>query len=262
MTTHNPDAALEARTSDTYVLPVISSRRGVIQALVLVGLLYGAAFAATGINRFSDGIVITLIAVLVLIATMPLLSVNNPITRLAIVAPFCAPIFIAAFTADETSLRLTLAAIGLEVLIFGFLFLQAGTAQVTVRGVQRRRLIATTYSFDEIQDVKPFKSVLGRVMKELGLGSTNVELLLFNWKTVRLNLDPARVEAFIDEVATNIDPSVQYDVFFLPQQGQTTSMPADSATPQEVKPMRRRGKKAKKLAAQQREAQKLPATRR
>jgi hypothetical protein len=239
-----------------YELPVLSSRRGVIQAMVLLGVLYGVAYAATGINRFSDGIIITLFAILVLVATIPLLSLSNPVVRLAIVAPLCIPLFIAAVAENSTSMRLIFAALGLEVLFFGFLFLQPGKAQVTVRGVQRRRLVQTTYSFDEIQAVQPFKSKLARVLKEVGLGSTNVELLLFDWRTVRLNVAPEAVDSFIRDVAENIDHSAEYDVFFLPAEPPAVSLPG--AVVPEATPVRRRGKKAKKLAAQQREAQKLP----
>jgi hypothetical protein len=221
--------------------------------------LYAAAFLVTGIERFSDGIVLSLIAVFFLVATSPFLSIANPVSRLAMLAPLFVPLCIASAVAGSTTMRLAYAAVGIEVLVFGFLFLQAGKAQVTVRGVRRQRFISTTYSFDEIQEIRRFSSRLGRILQQVGLGSTNVELVLFDWRAVRLNVAREELGSFIDEVGANVDHSAEYDVFYLPSE-LTSKSRVDGArdSTQEVTPVRRRGKKAKKLAAQQRAEQKLP----
>lgn len=248
----------ESGNLEKYELPVISSRRGIIVGLILLTAVYAVLFAAAGIERASDGIVISLFAILLLVATSPLIAIDNPVARLIIMAPFCAPLFIAAAIASSTTTSLMLAAIGIEVLVFGFLFLQSGTAQVTVRGVTRRRLVTTSVSFDEISGVKRFDSTLGKLLRFVGFGSASVELLLYSWKTVRLNIAPADVDVFIEEVSREIDPTEQYDLFFTAPAASAAAA-APGGIEQEVKPVRRRGKKAKKLADQQKAATQTPA---
>jgi hypothetical protein len=247
----------EAGDLEQYELPVISSRRGIIQALVVLTVAYVALYAATGIERASDGIVISLFAILVLVATIPLFDLKHPVTRLAVLAPLYVPLFIAGAKSDSTATGLMLAAIGSEVLIFGFLFLQSGAAEVTVRGVQRRRLVLTSVSFDEISGVKRFDSRLGKLLRLVGFGCTSVELLLYSWRKVRLNIAPEDIDTFIDEVSREIDPTEQYDMFFIAPTPKTVIIV--NGEEQEVKPIRRRGKKAKKLASQQRAATQTPA---
>jgi hypothetical protein len=242
---------------EKYELPVISSRRGIIQALLLLAVFYVALYALAGIEHAADGVVICLFAALLLIAMIPLLDLKHPVTRLVIVAPLCLPWFIAGAEASSTTTTLALVAIGFEVLIFGFLFLQSGTAQVTVRGVQRRRLVLTSVSFDEISGVQRFDSMLGKVLRQVGLGSVSVELLLYSWRKVRLNIAPEDVDTFIDEISREIDPSDQYDMFFVAPAPKTVIIV--NGEEQEVKPIRRRGKKAKKLANQQKAAPQTPS---
>lgn len=235
-----------------YELPIISSRRGIITAVVLLTVTYAALFAVTGIERFSDGIVISLFAILLLSATTPLIDIHHPVSRLIIVAPLCVPFFIGAAKASTTQDILMWIAFGFEALIFPFLFLQGGTAQVTVRGVQRRRFVTTSVGFEEISGVKRFDSNLGKLLRLVGFGATNVELLLFSWKTFRLNLHPEEVDLFIEEVSREIDTTEQYDLFFAEPVVKTVVIV--DGVEQEVKPKRRRGKKAKKLANQQKAA--------
>ena len=241
-----------------YDLPVLTSRRGITQALVALSGVYAVLFAATGIDRFIDGALISLMAVLFLIVTSTFIGLNNPATRIAIVAPLCVPLFIAAAASSSTTTALMFAAVGLEVLFFGYLFLLPGTLIVNVRGVQRRRLITSDFSFDEISGVKEFDSRLGKHLRHIGFGSANVELLLFSWKRIPLNIRPDQVSHFIDLVSRNIDPAVQYDLFFLPPAEKASAPAAATPEEQEVKPLRRRGKKAKRLQGQQQAAPQTP----
>ncbi|MGE0059128.1 MAG: hypothetical protein AB7T32_14190 [Dehalococcoidia bacterium] len=243
---------------ERYELPVLSSRRGIIVGLILLTALYAVLYAAAGIERASDGIVITLFSILLLVATSPVLSIHHQAARLIIVAPLCIPWFIAAASASSTTTSLMLGAVGIEVLVFAFLFLQSGTAQVTVRGVQRRRLVMTSVSFDEISGVKRFDSTIGKILRFVGFGSATVELLLYSWKTVHLNIAPEDVDAFIEEVSQEIDPTEQYDLFVAEPVVKTVVIV--DGVEQEVKPKRRRGKKAKKLANQQKAATQTPAS--
>jgi hypothetical protein len=246
----------ETGALETYELPVLTSRRGIILALLLVTAFYVGLYAATGIERAGDGVVISLLAVLLLLATSPFIPLNHAATRLIVLAPLCVPLFIAAATASSTTHGLLFAGVGLEVLVFGFLFLQSGTGEVTVRGVQRRRLVQVLVSFEEISGVKRFESVLGKALRLIGFGGASVELLLYSWKTVRFNIAPERVDAFIAEVSQEIDHTDQYDMFFTTPTPKTVVIV--NGEEQEVKPIRRRGKKAKKLADQQKAATQTP----
>jgi hypothetical protein len=242
-----------------YDLPVLTSRRGIVQALGGLGVLYVILYAATGIDRFIDGTLITMMAILFLVATSSFIGLNNPLTRLAIGAPIVVPLLIAAFAADSTNSTLMFGALAVEAALFIYFFLQPGKAEVTVRGVRRWRLISTHLSFDEISGVKHFESRFGKLLRHAGFGSANVEVLLFSWKRIPLSIRPELVDEFIDRVQDNIDPAVQYDLFFLPP-SDTTPVVQESAaaSADEAKPARRRGKKAKQTQDLPAEAPRVP----
>jgi len=239
-----------------YDLPVLTSRRGIIQGILALTAIYVILYVATGSDRFIDGTIIALMAVLFLVATPTFLSLNNPATHIAVLAPLAAPLFFAAAAADSTTSAMAFAMLGVDLLFLGFLFLQPGKLELNIRGIKRRRLITSDFSFDEISGVKEFESRFGKHLRHIGFGSANVELLLFSWRRVPLNVAAADVEEIVERVSRNIDPAVQYDLFFLPPNEKLAA--SGEPVEQEVKPLRRRGKKAKRLKGQQQEAPPTP----
>jgi hypothetical protein len=126
-----------------YDLPVLTSRRGIVQALAGLGVLYVILYAATGIDRFIDGTLITMMAILFLVATSSFIGLNNPVTRLAIGAPIVVPLLIAAIAADSTNSTLMFAALAVEAALFIYLYLQPGRpksrCEVCAAGASSRR---------------------------------------------------------------------------------------------------------------------------
>lgn len=240
----------DPRSPALFRLPVLSSRRGIIQALLGVAAVYGALFVLTDNERFSDGLVVALIAAAFIAVTAPLLDLNNPLSRLAVAAPFCVPVFIAAAYEQDTTLRLMMAAAGIELLIFIYLALQPGTAELTARGVIRRRLTTTRLSFDEIAEVKRISTQTGRIFQELGFAPATVEALLVSWRRVRFHVDSRDADRFVSQIARNIDSHVEHDMVFIPP---PTKAPAGGPQPAATPPARsgrRRGKKSKQRRGQ------------
>ena len=170
-----------------YALPILTSRRGIVQALLGFTGIFALSASATGNVHLGD-VAITGIVATVLLAATPFIKLGNPIPRLIIPSPVYVPLFLAAALETSLTMTLLLGAIGLEVLVFCFLFLQEGKAELTTRGVQRHRLLTTTTSYDEMSTVSRFNSRLGRVLQLVGLGGTSVHIQLYTGKHLRLNI--------------------------------------------------------------------------
>jgi len=207
------------------------------------------ALAALGTHNLhlADVAVVGLVASVALAAT-PFIKLGNPISRLIIPSPIYVPLFMAAALETSLTMTLLLGAIALEVLVFCFLYLQEGKAELTTRGLQRHRLLTTTTSYDEMAGVARFESRLGRVLQLVGFGATSVEIQLYTGKHLRLNVAELDVDLFIERIQTEIDPSTDFDMFFLP---------VEEAIPVEAPPIKsatRRGRRPKQPANQEAEA--------
>jgi hypothetical protein len=232
-----------------YTLPVLTSRRGIVLGLLGFSGIFALTAFATG-NAHLGNVAVVGLAASALVAFTPFIKLGNPIARLIILSPIYLPLFLAAALETSLTLALLLGALGLEVLVFGFLYMQKGTAEVTTRGLQRHRLLTTNASYEEMSGVSKFESRLGRVLQLVGFGATSVEISLYTGKRIRLNIAAQDVDDFIERVQSEIDPSADYDMFFLSVEEAAPAEPA----PASVKAATLRGRRPKQSANQEAEA--------
>jgi len=214
-----------------YVLPAVSSRRGVLQGLLVLTGIYLIALALTEEPFFGDAAGFGVAAV-VIVAAARFLKLEHPLMRLVIGMPLFGPWLLGAAVTKDTAVMTDMLAAGLILLVLTFVLLTPGRAETSTRGLAKQRLFRkTSLSYDEIAAIRPLHSRFAVIKGQLGFGSPNVVLDLFTGKRMKLGVETSEIDSFVGDVAEQIDSAEEEDFFFTPAalSATATAMPSQTS---------------------------------
>ncbi len=218
---------------DTYLISALSSRRGVIQGLLVLTGIYAIVLGLTEVPFFGDAVGFGIAAV-VIVAAARFLKLESSLMRLVIGMPLFGPFLLGAAVTKEVPVMVDMTLAGVALLLVTFILQTPGSASAGIRGITAKRLLRKwNLSYDEIAAVTRRTSKIALIKGQFGFGSPTIDLTLFSGTKTMLGIAAQDVDRFIDDVSQQVEPGDDDNFFFMPT---TAAAPAAGTVAVSPKP--------------------------